>query len=103
MSGTNDEDMVKENDTQDEVDVNNNNEENIGECGEDSDDESASNWPDEVTAKLIELWKARRFMYDQKHKHYRNRVKKAKAIDEMSKELNVTRTYFSPRKTKCGF
>ena len=63
------------------------------ETDEDSNDESGSNWPDNTTMKLIEMWRERDVLYDTSHKHYRNKMKKEKALNQISTELNMTRMY----------
>ena len=68
----------------------------------DSDVEGASSWPDDKTAKLIELWKERGALYDPNHKHYRNRPKKQKAMNQICTALNVTRMYLNKEKSRSN-
>ena len=63
------------------------------EIEEDSSDESGSNWPDDKTARLIEMWKERGALYDITHRHYRNKLKKAKALNQICQELDMSRMY----------
>ena len=62
---------------------------------EDPDDDDLSSWPNAKTAILIEMYKARPYMYDILHKHYRNRGKKNAAINKMAAKVNMTREYFN--------
>ena len=71
-------------------------EENIQEDHEESEDESdddldkLTNWPDEDTCKLIEIWKSHEFMYNLTHKWYHRRDKKDAVIQLMAKELKIS-------------
>ena len=71
-------------------------EENFNPDEEDSEHESdddldkLSNWPDEDTARLIEIWKAHEYMYNLRHKWYHRRDKKDAVIQLMAEELKIS-------------
>ena len=58
---------------------------------DDPDDDDLSTWPNAKTAQLIEMYRARPYLYDLNHKHYRNRAKKNAAINKFAMKLNMTR------------
>ena len=46
-----------------------------------------SSWPDEETAKLIELFRSREYLYNTSHKYYHRRDKKDAAYSAIAKAL----------------
>ena len=52
------------------------------------DDDDLSNWPDEVTVKLIELFRNSPILYDMSHDLYRNKGRKDRALRRIAEQLD---------------
>ena len=59
----------------------------------DSDDDSLSSWPDDLTKQIISLWKQTRYLYDPNLKWYHSTTRKEAGYAEIAKTLDVEGMY----------
>ena len=59
----------------------------------DSDDDSLSSWPDDLTKQIITLWKQTRYLYDPSMKWYHSTPRKEAGYAEIAKTLDVEGMY----------
>ena len=57
---------------------------------DDGKNNQISKWPDEETARLIEMYRERPFLYDLANKWYLNKNKKNRAYLYMAGKLNIS-------------
>ena len=62
--------------------------EDVHDVQEELDDDGE--WPSRLTIKLIEMWRERKFLYDNTHKWYARRDKKQEAFEAMANDLKCS-------------
>ena len=60
---------------------------------DDVDDDELSQWPDDLTVRIIELFRNSPILYDINNKNFRNKTRKAKAFQKIAKKTNCCGMY----------
>ena len=87
MENTQETDVIRTDKEQEEEDVALQDQEDV-DGDSDFDDEGLSNWPDELTLRMIELWKNTEYLYNSNLRGYHSKEKKEEGYAIIAEQLD---------------